>query len=125
MQLVRDLAARLTATNDEHAAGWQHVWPGVLRGVEREKTRGNGSVGWAVRPLERPCRDHDRAGAHLALGRVQHEPSRAIRPEGSDVDLIEHRRAEPTRVALQVSDDLVAGHEPVRVVSRVGATGEL
>ena len=75
MQFVGDLASGLSAPDDEDAAGGERVRADVALGVEHENVGRKVRRRRAVWPLERSGREHDRIGAHLALGRVDDEPA--------------------------------------------------
>jgi hypothetical protein len=75
-----------------------------------------------MRPPVGAGRDDEEVGSDVALGRPQHEAVAAAF-DAFDVDSLAHGRA--GGVALEVADDLVPRHEPVRIGPVVGAARQL
>ena len=63
------------------------------------------------------------SAARSPVGRLEDEPCPLSR-DRADLDVLSHGRSDVGRVALQIADDLVAGHESVRVRPVVDAVGQ-
>ena len=123
MQFLRELAAGLAAADHEHGAVGQLLRRAIV--VHRQpqqapRQRPGGSR--EMRPSVRAGRDHEDVGGEVAVGRPQHE---TVAPafDALDIDSLAHGRA--GGVALEVADDLVPQHEPVRIEPVVGAARQL
>ena len=66
--------------------------------------------------LEGSGREDDGLRRERAGRGLEHEASVRTRAERGDRDPFSHRRVEPRRIAFEVLDELVSGHEPVRVL---------
>ncbi len=78
-----------------------------------------------ARPLVCAGAEHDVPGRDRAGGGLQQEPAVLPGPKRLDVNAFPNGRLEPVRIALEVRDDLVAGHESVRVPAVVRSAGKL
>ena len=123
-QLLRELAARLTAADHEHGPGWEAGRVDVVVGVEPgDAVREDVRERCHVRPLIGAAAEHDSAGEHVAGRRLEPVAAAGFRREGAHVDALVHRHL--AGVALEVADDVVAEHEAVGVVAVVAAAGQL
>src|SRR5690349_13355123 len=120
MELLGDLAARLSAAHHEHRSVGQRSRVAVVVHVELEQVRSKPSGGgWTVRALVGAGAEHDPAGPQLAGRGLEHEATARVPPQPGDLDSALDGSVEAGRVALEIGDDLVADHEAVRVVAVV------
>ena len=120
VQLLRDLAAGLAAPDHEHLARRQRGLVRVAGGVELDdavRRRAGRSMG----PLVRTRADDDRPRPERTVGGLQREADAVRRLERRDGDAFTDRSAERAGPPLEMTDDLVLGQEPFRVVAGVCA----
>ena len=127
MDLLRQLAARLAAADDENLARRQRRGVRITFGVDDLK-RGPQRLGpeRPVGPLVSAGGEHHRAGLEVAAGGPQRKAPAALeRNQGVDLDTRADRRGETLRVAFQVGDQALLGQEAIRVRSLVPASRQL
>ena len=122
VELLGDLTSGLAAADDQHRAGRELVRVAVALDVdpqdvvgERRRSRG------PMRPLVRARRKHDARRVERSLRRLQHEAAARARTHRRHRDALAHRRVEAPGIPPEESHDVVAWHEPVRIVAVVGA----
>ena len=117
VQLLGDLATRLCAADHEHAAGRKGSLVAVSLRVDLEEI-GRQRVGarGTMRTLVGARGEDDGAGTELSAGRLEGETV-AHRLDRVDRHVLTH--GSPGGIPLEVGDDLVPRHEPVRVISFV------
>jgi hypothetical protein len=124
-QLLRQLAARLPAPDDQDRPRRQAGFVAEPLDVDLEEAgRQRVGAGRAVGALE-GSRAQDDAGSLHVAGRCPGDeaPRGAIdRPDG---DALADGRRRISRVPHEMGNDLVAGHETVGIVARVGPAREL
>ena len=117
-QLVRDLHARRTRTDDQHRAGRQLVRVAVVAGMDLRDARIAGNDGRDDRLLERPGRGHDALRLDDALRGLDPEAGATLQPlDRQHLDPGADGRAEAAGIGFQVS-----GHD-LLVREVVGAHG--
>ena len=78
-----------------------------------------------VGPLIGPGRQHHALGPQLALRGGEEEAGLPGAFDSLHLDPLPQRSADRLRIALEVEDDFLAGHETVRAVPAVGVSREL
>ncbi len=119
VQVLGDLRAGLPGADDEHVVRRQLPRVAVPRGVHLRDPFGEltGPSGHD-RSVVAAGGEHDMVGGQRAGRRGQDEPVRFV-AQLFHRRVLEHRRVERGRVVADVGHDLVAPHEPVRVVAPV------
>ncbi|MDX6600276.1 MAG: hypothetical protein QOE87_4163 [Gaiellales bacterium] len=125
LQLVRDLAPRLAASNDQDAARWQLTRPPVVARVQLQDSGRYATVcGRRCRALEGTSCHHDVRGLDSAVRRVQDESVGASH-ELQYTHSRTHRRAAPDCKTLEIRDRLGSGQKALRVCSIVPMPGQV
>jgi hypothetical protein len=126
VELLRDLAPRLAASDHQHRAGRKPRGVPVVLHVDLKQVHGQrGGSRRPVRSLIRTDTEDHRLRAHLTSGRLQAEAPVLTGLERRDLDALAHGRLESRCVALQKSHHLVTRHETVGVLPVVAVAGEL
>ena len=126
MQLLGDLAAGLPASHHEDAARRQRRRGAVTLDVDGEDIAGQGgSARRAMRALVGAGADNDGASLNRTCRRLQHETRIISSGQRTDLNARTNGRPESVRIAFEISDDLVFGHEAVEVIAVVGMAGQL
>ena len=126
MDLLGDLATGLAAPNHQHRTARQVRRVAVTLDVDLEQVRGEGGRSCrSVGPLVGAGAEHHCLGLDLPGRRLQEEAPVPAGLERGDPDTFLHRRFAAGRVALQVGDDSVAGHEAIGIALIVRMAGQL
>ena len=124
VQFLRELAAGLAAADHEHGAVGKRLRRAVVvRRQPQQAPRQRPGGSWEMRPSVGAGRDHEDVGGEVA---ARTSAARSRRPRVSTPSTsTPSRSGRAGGVALEVADDLVPQHEPVRVEAVVRAARQL
>ncbi len=126
MQVLGDLAAGLSAADNQHRAFGQRLRVAVfgrmgLHDVSGQALRTAGDD----RDLIAARGDHHLVGDVEPIGHVEREAVLSVAAQAFDRDPLQQRRVERGNERVDVVDDLIAQHEAVRIGALVREAGQL